>query len=147
MALSRLAVSFVLWLLGLFLMWQIPTLTRKGRGGLRRRAQAPGQWAGPTARGPDVARLLVIIPARNESLRISPLLTSLAAQTVPPREILVVDDNSSDDTAGVATGSPCPGRPAPPRGLERQELGLLAGQPTEHGRSAVVPGCRHLAGA
>ena len=45
----RLVVNLLLGLLGLFLMWQIPTLTRKGRGALRQRAQGPGQWTDPTA--------------------------------------------------------------------------------------------------
>ena len=46
--------------------------------------------------------LSVIIPARNEASRIPTLLQSLSAQTLEPLEILVVDDESTDQTAQVA---------------------------------------------
>jgi 4,4'-diaponeurosporenoate glycosyltransferase len=46
--------------------------------------------------------LSVIIPARNEAHNLPRLLGSLAAQTPAPREILVVDDSSTDGTAEVA---------------------------------------------
>jgi len=98
----RLVVSLILWLVGIFLMWRIPTLRRKERAAPR---AAP--WP----------RLSVIIPARNEALRISPLLASLAQQSAAPHEILVVDDNSSDDTAAVARrlgARVLPGQPLPP---------------------------------
>ena len=47
----------------------------------------------------------VIIPARNESDRIRPILHSLASQSYPAHltEILIVDDYSSDDTAAVVS--------------------------------------------
>jgi 4,4'-diaponeurosporenoate glycosyltransferase len=44
----------------------------------------------------------VIIPARNEQHNLPTLLRSLASQAVKPREILVVDDGSTDRTAEVA---------------------------------------------
>ncbi|WP_135548349.1 glycosyltransferase family A protein [Paenibacillus cymbidii] len=44
----------------------------------------------------------IIIPARNESGRISPLLQSLQEQTFRSFEVLVVDDHSTDHTATVA---------------------------------------------
>ncbi|MCM3781680.1 glycosyltransferase [Neobacillus mesonae] len=44
----------------------------------------------------------VIIPARNEEQNIGKLLKSLKAQKVPPDEIIVVDDDSTDRTAEIA---------------------------------------------
>ncbi|QTH43883.1 glycosyltransferase [Cohnella sp. LGH] len=44
----------------------------------------------------------IIIPARNESSRISPLLQSLQEQTFRSFEVLVVDDHSTDHTAAIA---------------------------------------------
>jgi biofilm PGA synthesis N-glycosyltransferase PgaC len=46
--------------------------------------------------------LTVIIPAFNEADSIADTLRSLQAQTRPAEEIIVVDDGSTDDTAGVA---------------------------------------------
>ncbi|MGQ7885509.1 glycosyltransferase family 2 protein [Paenibacillus sp. WC2504] len=44
----------------------------------------------------------IIIPARNESGRISPLLQSLQNQSFQSFEVLVVDDHSTDHTATIA---------------------------------------------
>jgi len=44
----------------------------------------------------------IIIPARNEAHNLPRLLESIANQAVMPREILVVDDGSSDNTADIA---------------------------------------------
>jgi len=54
--------------------------------------------------GPDdeAHSLSVIIPARNESANLPGLLRSLANQTLPPKEIIVVDDYSEDNTAAIA---------------------------------------------
>ena len=46
--------------------------------------------------------LSVIIPAYNASSTIRATLDSVAAQTVPPLEVVVVDDGSSDETAAIA---------------------------------------------
>jgi len=46
--------------------------------------------------------LSVIIPARNEAERLPSLLSSLRNQSVPPLEIIVVDDHSVDGTAQIA---------------------------------------------
>ena len=48
------------------------------------------------------ARVTVIVPAFNEEGTIAETLRSLAGQTVRPAEIIVVDDGSTDGTAGVA---------------------------------------------
>jgi 4,4'-diaponeurosporenoate glycosyltransferase len=58
-----------------------------------------GRAAGAAVSG---AALSVIIPARNEERNLPGLLRSLARQPVPPREIIVVDDASTDGTAEVA---------------------------------------------
>lgn len=75
-----------LWFLGFLLVWRIP-LCRKGR---------PGRPYPP---------LSVIVPARNEADNLPRLLASLHGQDVPPAEILVVDDGSTDTTAGVAAAA------------------------------------------
>ncbi len=49
-----------------------------------------------------IRRTSVVIPARNEASTIAGLLRSLRVQTVAPREIIVVDDQSEDATGAVA---------------------------------------------
>lgn len=44
----------------------------------------------------------VVIPARNRAHTLPACLASVQAQTRPAREVIVVDDGSSDDTAAVA---------------------------------------------
>jgi 4,4'-diaponeurosporenoate glycosyltransferase len=50
----------------------------------------------------STGELSVIIPARNEEHNLPVLLASLDAQPVRPREIIVVDDGSTDRTAEIA---------------------------------------------
>lgn len=47
--------------------------------------------------------MTVLIPAYNEASVIADTLQSVGDQTRPPDEVLVVDDNSSDDTGGIAS--------------------------------------------
>lgn len=56
----------------------------------------------PSVDSLDPVSLSVIIPARNEESNLPNLLTSISSSTIQPREILVVDDASTDRTAVVA---------------------------------------------
>jgi biofilm PGA synthesis N-glycosyltransferase PgaC len=56
----------------------------------------PDTWPPPTA---DVT---VIVPAYNEASTIAETLLSIQRQSVRPREVIVVDDGSSDDTGARA---------------------------------------------
>lgn len=49
--------------------------------------------------------LSIIIPARDEAHNLPALLESLAAQSLRPHEVIVVDDASSDGTAAIARAS------------------------------------------
>lgn len=51
-------------------------------------------------------RISVVIPAYNEALTIHQCLDALTKQTVSADEIIVVDNNSSDDTAKIARSYP-----------------------------------------
>jgi poly-beta-1,6-N-acetyl-D-glucosamine synthase len=51
----------------------------------------------------STGRLAVVIPAHNEAGSIAATITSLRLQSLPPDEILVVCDNCTDNTAGIAT--------------------------------------------
>lgn len=77
------------FLVGWLLLWRLPTL--------RRMPSRPGLMPGP------LPRYAVVIPARDEAHNLAPLLAQVSAQTVPPVEIVVVDDQSSDSTVEVAT--------------------------------------------
>jgi len=48
----------------------------------------------------------IIIPAYNEERYLGRCLDAIAAQSVRPYEVIVVDNNSSDDTAKVAQRYP-----------------------------------------
>ncbi len=50
--------------------------------------------------------LSIVIPAYNEERYIGACLDSIAAQTTPPDEVIVVDNNSTDETVAVAKKYP-----------------------------------------
>jgi 4,4'-diaponeurosporenoate glycosyltransferase len=69
-------------------------------GRLSRRHDGHGSPApARTVRAEDVS---IIIPARNEAHRLPRFFASLGAAGAVPREVIVVDDHSTDDTAAVA---------------------------------------------
>lgn len=70
-------------LVGCFMFWTLPFIKATGR----------------ISRLPFIS---IIIPARNEAGRISPLLQSLQKQKYQSFEVIVVDDNSTDDTEVIA---------------------------------------------
>jgi glycosyltransferase involved in cell wall biosynthesis len=51
---------------------------------------------------PDVADVSVVMPAKDRADLIGRALASIARQTVQPREVIVVDDGSTDETGDVA---------------------------------------------
>jgi 4,4'-diaponeurosporenoate glycosyltransferase len=77
---------------GLLMLWRVPGFSRnpvRGNPDLQAAAE-------------DLRRLSVVIPAYTEQDRLPPLLDSLSRQRPSPLEVLVVDDGSTDRTAGVA---------------------------------------------
>jgi glycosyltransferase involved in cell wall biosynthesis len=50
------------------------------------------------------ARILIISPMRNEAAHVERVARSVASQTLPPAEWVVVDDGSTDDTAAILRG-------------------------------------------
>jgi len=74
----------ILWLPGFFLLWKIPFCQKNG---VQRKT---------------LPQAAVIIPARNEEKNLPTLLQSIKEQTVTPAEIIVVDDQSTDNTAHCA---------------------------------------------
>ncbi len=91
----------------------------------------------PAASTPLVS---VMVPARNEAARIGPCLRSLVAQDYPNYELLVLDDHSQDDTAGVVLG----------HGFTREKHGprrLLEGLPLPPGWTGKSWACHQLAAA
>lgn len=80
-----LTVSLFAILIGILMFWSLPVpLSHK-----RKSIQLPS--------------ISIIIPARNEAGRIKPLLRSLQQQSFQSFELLVVDDDSSDNTVEIAT--------------------------------------------
>ena len=58
--------------------------------------------AGGPRRAPVVPRATVVIPVRDDAPALAECLRLLAAQTVAPHEVLVVDNHSGDDSAAIA---------------------------------------------
>jgi 4,4'-diaponeurosporenoate glycosyltransferase len=104
-----LAVLLVGWSAGFWLLARLP---RPRTMGTAPRPDLPGGAATP---GPGLS---VVVPARDEEHSVGALLASLAAQTTPATQIIVVDDQSGDDTAGVAgrAGATVMAGSAPPAG-------------------------------
>ncbi|MBP3965085.1 glycosyltransferase family 2 protein [Paenibacillus lignilyticus] len=80
----NLIVGSLALLVGIFMFWTLPII---------KTIEKNGQL---------FPLLSIIIPARNEADRISPLLRSLQEQHYQSFEVLVVDDHSTDQTAEIA---------------------------------------------
>ena len=76
-------IALLLWIVGWVIFWRLPLLRC-----------APSPAAHPS--------LSIIIPARNEQENLPTLLRSIFSQSVQPREVIVVNDDSTDRTAAVA---------------------------------------------
>jgi 4,4'-diaponeurosporenoate glycosyltransferase len=85
----------VFWLVGFFLMWRIPSFKNKSKLVSRMENSSERDW-------PSIS---IIIPARNEENNIDKLLATLSRQSVRPLEIIVVDDESADQTCAIAVAS------------------------------------------
>ena len=55
-----------------------------------------------TSKTTNAGKISIIIPARDEEHNITKLLTSIRSQPIQPLEILVIDDQSTDQTAEMA---------------------------------------------
>ena len=55
--------------------------------------------------GPEATLVSVVVPCFNQARFLGEALASVARQSYPHREVIVVDDGSTDDTAGVAARS------------------------------------------
>src|SRR6185437_11905331 len=93
----------------------------------------------PAAR-PDYVwpRISVLVPARNEERAIGACLASLQAQAYPNFEILVLDDESEDETAQIIAKAEMDD----PHGRVR----LLRGAPLPPGWLGKCHACAQLAG-
>ncbi len=80
--------AIFLCLLGFYLLWKIPSFTNKIILSLKEINLIP--------------KISIIIPARNEENRLPILLESLSKQTLNIHEIIVVDDESEDNTYVIA---------------------------------------------
>lgn len=65
---------------------------------------APSQTSGPAGAATLPTQVSVIVPARNEAGSIARCLDGLLCQTLQPREIIVVDDGSTDATPDILAG-------------------------------------------
>lgn len=90
-----LLATLLLWLAGFLLLSR---LHPRAEGGMPRSSRSAS----------------VIIPARNEEHNLPTLLRSLASQPLPPREIIVVDDGSTDRTEELARQLGAKVIPSPP---------------------------------
>lgn len=78
-------ILLILWTLGWALRFQLQTATISS-----------------TRESRSARQLSIIIPARNEAHNLPRLLKSIRSQAESPLELIVVDDDSHDDTAAIA---------------------------------------------
>jgi hypothetical protein len=117
-------------------LWALVVLGRIGEGDRFRLPKSPPP---DPARGP-IPAVSVVVPARNEAHQIAACIATLRAQTWPPREIVVVDDCSTDGTADAVRALPAAGVP----------VALVAGAPPPPGwigkNHAIVQGVARTSG-
>ena len=114
------ALYVVGWGCGWFLFW-------------RARPLPPGSGGGARSR----PRLAVIVPARNEQQSLPELLSTVVPQLAADDWCIVVDDESSDATAEVASraGVEVVAAPTSSRRMDGQGVGLCdGGAPGSGGR-------------
>jgi len=114
-------VVLILWALGFVLLARVPRCV--GSAGASPSRRIPDEPAGrarlpPSRRSDEKVPVSVIIPARNEERNIGRLLDAINRQTSSPREVIVVDDGSTDRTAEIAraAGASVISPPEPPAG-------------------------------
>jgi glycosyltransferase involved in cell wall biosynthesis len=124
-------------------LWAFLCLGRLHEDDRFRLAPAPPPAGDPP--GGPIPEVSVLIPARNEAHQIAGCIASLRAQTLPPKAIVVVDDGSTDGTAGVvrglASGQPHDGVPVilveggahPPEGWIGKSHAIVQGLPRATG--------------
>ena len=88
----------------------------------------------------DAPLVSVLVPARNEALRITPCASSLAGQCYPNYEVLVLDDHSEDGTGDVLRKLGYSDDPA-------AKLRILTGQSLPPGWTGKGWACHQLAAA
>jgi len=110
------ALLLLHWLATLFLAARLKPLIPRGEGGV------------------PAGRVSIIIPARNEEKNLPALLKSLQSQ-VPPLEVIVVDDDSEDRTASLASelGATLVRPGPPPPGWRGKPWACLKGAEASHG--------------
>lgn len=90
----RSTAELLRWAAGTWLLWRVPTMCSP--------VPCSPVPIGLMPVGLPARSVSVIVPARDESATLPVLLATLAAQTRPPDEVIVVDDGSTDATAALA---------------------------------------------
>jgi chlorobactene glucosyltransferase len=121
---TALALALALPLAAMFAMTCLNLLTAPRLSDFARPARTP--------------RVSVLVPARNEGPRLPDTLPRLLASDYPDFEILVLDDESSDDTAAVVERF---------ARLHPDRLRLLRGRPLPRGWTGKAWACDQLAAA
>jgi len=77
-------VHAVFWLFGFFILWKIPNCNKTNSGDKENNFS-----------------ISIIIPARNEEKNLENLFNSLNNQSIKVKEVILVDDNSTDKTTDI----------------------------------------------
>lgn len=93
--------------------------------------------------GGEMPFVSVLVPARNEVLRIGPCAQSLMAQDYPAMEVIIMDDNSTDGTAELLYSMGWKDAALEPNARFR----VMRGQPLPAGWSGKSWACQQLAEA